>query len=665
MEREFPNWDLQMNEQPFNLLLVDHDLIFRIGLRSWLEQFSDLQLVADVETGAEALQFLEERVRARNLVTPDGTRSGLESRPETSVSLVVLDLDIGHRDATQISGIELCQQLKAQYPGLPILLLSSPQTQAALTIAFQAGVEGYCPKGTAPAKLAMALRQVAAGQNYWTSEVLATLPAVEPGTSEAIPVTVPSRPLQSASPGSARASRPPGPLATVRRNLCLSGLRQIEVELADLNAQLTFSEISSWGRVFLVGRRRELLSARWLLRQFLPASAAQSEAVSPSQEPPEAGSAIPGTLHNRHFQQRLSSQGPSPAIPAPLDSGWSLPTAMPVDQSSTEVPGDNKALQSVLFDRTVAKLQTGLQNLTSTPLEIDVFRFEKKRDLLYIILREFEQLLDELRFSQVQPEQLPEKRSLLLRDLWQAAITEFFGKYYTLQLSNGREVAVVPVLLQDADIIQPAILNKIPQVVECLSHLLFQTPLQVDNRTCRVGSPEAMLRVEALLQNIVIRVANAVVQPLLNHFADVETIKQSFYDRRLLSTRDIERFRNDLSWKYRMENYIGEPRAIFESRYLLLVLEGRGIKTVSIYAPRREELSELTGIQLAVTLVLETRDAIAPRLRTAASFVGNGIVYLLTQVIGRGIGLIGRGVIEGIGSSWRESRFGRKQDQKK
>jgi hypothetical protein len=251
-----------------------------------------------------------------------------------------------------------------------------------------------------------------------------------------------------------------------------------------------------------------------------------------------------------------------------------------------------------------------------------------------------------------------------VRDLWQAATTEFFGKYSTLRV-GARQLEFVNLLLQDAVVVQIAILDKIPLVVELFDHLLFQTPLVIDNFPYVAGSPKAMVRAETLLHNLLIQLANGVVQPLLNRFADLETIKQSFYDRRLISTREIERFRNNLSWKYRWDNYVGEPKAIFESRYDLFVLASRGIAKISVYAPRSQKLAQLSGIQLAVTLALETRDAIAPRIRGAVAFLGSGVVYVLTQVIGRAIGLIGRGILQGIGGSLPESKFGRNSERPK
>lgn len=49
--------------------------------------------------------------------------------------------------------------------------------------------------------------------------------------------------------------------------------------------------------------------------------------------------------------------------------------------------------------------------------------------------------------------------------------------------------------------------------------------------------------------------------------------------------------------------------------------------------------------------------------------MGSSIVYVLTDVIGRGIGLIGRGILRGVGSAWRDPRdrpsgadYGRRAD---
>lgn len=517
-------------------------------------------------------------------------------RSSASIDVILLDLENAGSFQSRLD-LDLLRQLKTQYPNLPILLIGSLPDAIALE-AMQIGVEGYCARGSSIADLATATRQVAAGQTYWDLERLQSLTIVTP----------PERSFN--------------PLREARQALRSSSLQQIEAALIELDNQLRSPELSLLDKAILTGQRRELKATRWVVKRVL----------SSSDSAPE-----PARV--------------SPPLNEPLRS---LPSSSQlVPDSPPQMTA--KDLQAILFDGISAKLQSSLENLTNSPLEIDIFRAERKRELFYIILRQVEASLEELRFSQIQPHQLVEKQSVILRDLWQAISLDFFGRYYTLRVRN-QDIEVVTALLQDEKTVQTAILDKIPAVIELYAHLLFRTALTIDNTDYLIGSADAIARATDLLENLTIQLANAVVQPLLNRFSDLEAIKQSFYDRRLLSTRDIERFRNDLSWKYRVDRYVSEPTAIFESRYSLFVFTHQGIVRIFIYAPRRHELEQLAGVRLAVTLALETRDAISPRLRSAIAFLGSGIVYLLTDVIGRGLGLIGRGIVKGIGNAWQDSR---------
>jgi hypothetical protein len=123
----------------------------------------------------------------------------------------------------------------------------------------------------------------------------------------------------------------------------------------------------------------------------------------------------------------------------------------------------------------------------------------------------------------------------------------------------------------------------------------------------------------------------------------------------LLATRDIERFRNELSWQYRRWKYIDEPRAIFESYYTLHTISEMGLRLQKIYAPRTQELENLQGLRYGITILWEFQDAIAPRIKALASWAGNVVVYVLTNIVGRGLGLVGRGIIQGIGSAFQDN----------
>jgi len=635
----------------FQLLSIGNNTIFRLGLRVAIEQYPDLQVVAEASTATEALQVLE--------------ALAIDSGERKPADLVIFDLETQNLPGSKMSALAFCQQLKSLYPNLPLLLLGGPgpPTPALLARLQQVGANGYSPKDRDISVTIEAMRLVASGQTYWPMDLSASSEiALNAGIIQAV---------ENSALGTEEKADSPTVSTPVTQKLlayfCLSGLRQIDAALAIVKADLQqvkaadsedFTSILDG--VVLNGRRRELLAARWIVSQLLPEERREkSEGRSQREEVRGKREEVRGERVLNHAELEVANS--------------------PVLVESSVIGND---WQGSLFDSVAAKLQLDLVNLTGVPLEIDILRSTKKLELLSSILRKLKDLLEELRLGQVELTQLSEKMPAILRDLWSGTIIDFFGKYYTLPAPEtqvfessqpslkwresqgkiavaGNGLEVVPVLLEDAGAVAAEILDKIPIALDLFAHLLFETPLTVDNISCLPGSPPAMQRAEALLENLAIQVASGVVQPLLNNFADVEEIKQTFYDGKLISTRQIERFRNNLSWKYRWDSYFVEPKAIFESRFWLYVLGERGIQRISIYAPRNQELAQLSGWQLALTLVLEARDAIAPRVRAVISLLGTGVVYVLTQVIGRGIGLIGRGVIQGIGNSLQDSKFGK------
>jgi DNA-binding NarL/FixJ family response regulator len=660
----------------FRLMLVDEDPVFRSGLRIWLGQFPEIRIVAEVGDGRAALQTL-----TTYAVVETDTDAELPADIETStpltveLDLVILDIGLGRDDSNRIQGLELCQQIKSLYPALPVLFLSSAREPVLLAAAQQAGADGYCPKGAEVDALMQAIRQVVSGQACWIGGVrdlesgIRAQPLDRDQQSDSSLFTSTGTPTRRD-----RSSLPPSRLSVLRRNLRRSGLQQIEAALQEVEIQLRDPDLSDLNRALLAGRQRELRTARWVVSRILATPTLDEQAAQLRQalERRQAGledEALEDRLFAIQSRGRESDTGRS-GTPTSPPTSTSPPTPTPStrpDERSALAPATPQMLDTVsardvrstLFDTVSAKLQGGLENGMDVALEIDILRLDKKRDLLYLILRKVEDSLEELLYSQLEFEQLEPRRLLILQDLWQATVIDFFGRYFVLQV-DGYTVDVVDSLLQDAPIVQTAILDKIPGVTELFKHLLFQTPLIVEGVPYPSGNPEALNRAEILLEHLLIQVANATLQPLLNRFANVETIKQNFYDRRLLSNREIERFRNDLSWRYRLERYVREPTDIFESKHTLFVLTGRSIRKTTVYAPRAQELEQLSGIPFVVTLALETRDAVSPRLRSVVSFMGNGVIYVLTEVIGRGIGLVGRGIIKGIGNVWQDGRFNRR-----
>lgn len=579
-----------MSDRPINLLIIDPDSIYRTGLRVVLEQDPHIRVAAEAAD----------------------SQAGLQNVSAIGIDVAIVELRLSD---SSIMGWQLCQQIKTQYPNLPILILTCHPEPSQLAAARRAGVEGFCHKGIAAEEIIHIIRELVAGRSYWESKIVGVGLSDVSGSRSTIQTNPPFQWF----------------FIGTRDRLRQSGLQQIDGNLAQVTARLQEPGLPTLDRAMLAGQRRELLAARWVVDRLLAVGneegqGRQGRQGSGGAEEQRSRGELTRTTHHSSLTTFL----PDSRLPAP-------------QQPTT------------IFTSTRERLEFSLENLTSIPLEIDIFREDKKRELLHLILQKIEDILADLRFSQVQSDRLPVMQATILRDLWQETTIDFFGRYSTL-LVGRITVDFVNSLLQAEIVVQTAILDKIPLVNDLFSYLLFATPLVIDNTSFAAESLEAKERAEIILQNLIIQVANAVVQPLLNQFAELEVIKQNYYDRRLISTREIERFRNNLSWKYRARTYFEEPRQVFESRYELLLLAPRGIAKVSIYAPRDRELTRLSGIPLIVTLALELRDAIAPRLQAVVSFVGKGVIFVLTQVVGKTIGLIGRGVLQGLGSSWQESK---------
>ena len=132
-------------------LLDDHELVRR-GVRELLEGEGDIEVVGEASTAAEALA----RVPA--------------VRPRVAV------LDVRLPDG---SGVEVCRELRSQFPELACLMLTSFSDDEALLGAVMAGASGYVLKDIRGGDLVGAVRTVAAGGSLLdarsTAHVLAKL----------------------------------------------------------------------------------------------------------------------------------------------------------------------------------------------------------------------------------------------------------------------------------------------------------------------------------------------------------------------------------------------------------------------------------------------------------------------------------------------------------
>jgi len=126
------------------IAIVDDHALVRAGLRQYLSEQVDLQVVAEAANGREALDIV---------------RKGL-------VDVLVMDLSMPEQ-----SGVDALAAIRARAPDLPVLILSGfPEAHYATTLLRQ-GASGYLNKECEPDEIVTAIRTVARGRKYITPAV--------------------------------------------------------------------------------------------------------------------------------------------------------------------------------------------------------------------------------------------------------------------------------------------------------------------------------------------------------------------------------------------------------------------------------------------------------------------------------------------------------------
>lgn len=134
--------------QPIRVLIVDDHAMVREGLKVLLEPLEYVAIIGAAATGAEALA------------------AARQHRPD----VVLLDINL-----PDMSGIDVCQLLTAEQPGLKILALTTFNEKLYVMRMMQSGAAGYVLKNALPEELAEAITKVFAGKKFFSDEVQSLL----------------------------------------------------------------------------------------------------------------------------------------------------------------------------------------------------------------------------------------------------------------------------------------------------------------------------------------------------------------------------------------------------------------------------------------------------------------------------------------------------------
>jgi NarL family two-component system response regulator LiaR len=123
---------------PIRVLLADDHAIVRAGIRQFLEHAGDIQVVAEADDGEMAKELIQRE-------QPD---------------VAVLDIQM-----PKSSGIEVTRWVRANFPGVGVLILTAFDDDPYVLAVLQAGANGYILKTASPVVLIKAVRDVNDGKS--------------------------------------------------------------------------------------------------------------------------------------------------------------------------------------------------------------------------------------------------------------------------------------------------------------------------------------------------------------------------------------------------------------------------------------------------------------------------------------------------------------------
>src|SRR5712691_4103055 len=129
---------------PFDVLLVDDHKIMRDGIRAILSRGNEFRVVGEAENGTDAVQFVR-RLR------PD---------------LVLMDIGL-----PGLNGVETTAEILRHHPDCKVVILSMYDDENSVVSAIRNGARAFILKKASDTDLLDALRMVARGGAYLSSQV--------------------------------------------------------------------------------------------------------------------------------------------------------------------------------------------------------------------------------------------------------------------------------------------------------------------------------------------------------------------------------------------------------------------------------------------------------------------------------------------------------------
>lgn len=130
------------------VVLADDHVFVRDGIKSLLENETNIEVVGEATDGLEALKIVE------------------TNKPD----LLILDIRMPN-----MTGIEVVEKLRSQNNDVKIVMLSMHESEEYVLKSIKAGADGYLLKGSSKEEFLKALQTVANGGKYFSGDISSIL----------------------------------------------------------------------------------------------------------------------------------------------------------------------------------------------------------------------------------------------------------------------------------------------------------------------------------------------------------------------------------------------------------------------------------------------------------------------------------------------------------
>ena len=301
-----------------------------------------------------------------------------------------------------------------------------------------------------------------------------------------------------------------------------------------------------------------------------------------------------------------------------------------------------KSLIKRVFSKILYKINFSNKKGNQKLLGIDLLKVEMKKDLLFTTILRIEEIYLKL-LEREDPNFIMYKKGKIIflqctKRCCEDFLTKQYGYKVTVELDTLKKALYTKTLLKDIELV-----FQIPfyVLVDPKSPIFRLTYYPIYNYASET-------LIEALIDNMILEISNCVVYFSIIKFSSLYTFRQTLYRSKFLSLRNFERFKNNLNWQLLTKNYIYRPVALYSNSYEIFFLRTNGIYCRTIYTNRSREVYSLSSFSLIPITAIELKDFLNCRFDEAVFFLSKGLRFTFVSIFGQIIGLIWRGIIEGL-----------------